>query len=85
MNLRQCRGCKQYDSWNEKCFLGHDIPEYGYTEACADYEEQFKIEGTKYCDDCVHYNLWESPGGSGCKKHYEIPESRHACDEFEEE
>lgn len=86
---RQCRNCEHYrledwSPWSYECKQGHNTPNAGYTDACSDYEEQSTIgRSTNSCDDCEHCDRW-SLGGPTCSKGYDIPESRHACEKFEE-
>lgn len=43
--MPKCKTCSNYwhKDWsiNYECRLGHDTPDFGDTEACSDYEEQF--------------------------------------------
>ena len=81
---RYCKNCAHYQTkdWsatNYECKLGHKTPDFGNTKACSDYEEQFTIgKETKYCDDCVYF------GFTSCKRGINIPDSKHACEKFEQ-
>lgn len=85
--MRSCDNCthftnKDWGVWRCECSQGHDTPDGTYTEACSDYSEQYTIGvETKYCDDCIHYDQWKL--GTSCKNEYEIPDSKHVCEEFE--
>jgi len=58
--MPKCRTCSNYwfKDWsiNKECRLGHDTPDFGDTEACSEYEEQFTIglkDGWSYEDEQV--------------------------------
>lgn len=53
--MPKCSTCSNYwfKDWsiNKECRLGHDTPDFGDTQACSEYEEQFTIgmkEGWSY-------------------------------------
>ena len=81
---RYCKNCSHYQSkeWsavNYECKLGHKTPEFGDTKACSDYKEQFTIgKETNYCDDCAYF------GFTSCERGIKIPESKHACEKFQQ-
>lgn len=81
---RYCKDCSHYQTkdWsaaNYECKLGHKTPEFGNTKACSDYKEQFTIgKETNYCDDCAYF------GFTSCERGIKIPDSKHACENFQQ-
>lgn len=48
--MPRCKDCTHYQSksfpempWNYECKIGHDMPEYGDTNSCSDYEESYVL------------------------------------------
>lgn len=81
---RYCKNCahyqtKDWSAFNNECKLGYKTPKFGNTKACSDYKEQFTIgKETKYCDDCLYF------GFASCERGIKIPDSKHACEKFEQ-
>ena len=76
--MPKCRTCTHYWSkafpempWNYECHLGHDMPDYGDTDSCSDYEEQYTIgmeKGWSYEKEDKTYSHAEDVIYSGSKQ-----------------